>query len=134
MTMHLHPDLVSTNELRRAPRVEFQGRAWCEHRQLTLYLAIRNLSREGLFLQTATPLAPGERVTITLQEDPAIVIEAEIVWTVPRRRVGGVGCRIVRFIEGADHYPQLLEKLRTGGGVERGMFDKRDCSMSAIGR
>lgn len=133
--MHLHPDLVSTNELRRAPRLEFQGRAWCEHRQLTLYLAIRNLSREGLFLQTATPLAAGERVVISLQDgDPAIVIEAEIVWTVPRRRVGGVGCRIVRFLEGAEHYPSLLEKLRTGGGSERGMIDGRDCSLSAIGR
>jgi hypothetical protein len=134
MTIQLHPDLVSAHELRRAPRLEFQGRAWCEHRQLTLYLAIRNLSSNGLFLQTATPLETGERVTLSLRDDPGIVIEAEVVWMVPERRVGGVGCRIVRFLQGADRYPALLERLRTGGGMERGMFDVRDCSWSASGR
>ena len=89
MTIQLHPDLVSVHELRRAPRLEFRGRAWCEHRQLTLYLALRNLSSSGLFLQTATPLEPGERVTLSLRDDPGIVIEAEAVWTVPGRRLGG---------------------------------------------
>ena len=134
MTIQLHPDLVSVHELRRAPRLEFQGRAWCEHRQLTLYLPIRNLSSDGLFLQTATPLEPGERLTLSLRDDPDIVIEAEVVWMEPARRVGGVGCRIVRFVEGAERYPALLERLRTGSGSERGMFEFRDCSWSASGR
>jgi hypothetical protein len=134
MTMNLHSELVSSRELRRASRLEFRRRAWCEHRDFTLYPAIMNLSRGGLFLQASTPLAVGERLKVTLlQGEPGIVVDIEIVWVKRRGPGAGFGCRIVGFVEGADQYGALLDQLRRGI-FERGMRESRDCSWSVLSR
>jgi hypothetical protein len=134
MTMNLHSELVSSRELRRAPRLEFGHRAWCEYREITLYLPVVNVSRGGLFLHTSTPLAVGERLKVSvLPGAGGIALEAEITWSRRRGRGAGVGCRIVSFLDGAERYAALLEHLRRGT-FEGGMPALQDCSLSAFSR
>jgi Tfp pilus assembly protein PilZ len=100
---------------RRHPRLDFEGRAWCEHRDLTLYLPIANLSAGGLFIQTGAPLSAGERLKVSFggadagQEE--IVAKVEIVWTGKTRRGAGVGCRFMSFLSGEAAYNQLIARL-----------------------
>lgn len=114
--------LAQYQDLRRHLRVDFQRRAWCEHRDWTQYLAITNLSHGGLFVQTPTPFAAGELLRVSFVEralppreanpEPAarIALEAEVVWALRSRQLG-VGCRIVSFLEGEERYGQLIDRL-----------------------
>jgi Tfp pilus assembly protein PilZ len=107
---------VHQGELRRHARVELQRRAWCEHRDYTLYLSIANISREGLFIQTSTPFHRGERLRVCLADRTPrstvpVELEAEVVWSSPRGRLVGVGCRIVAFAQGGERYAELVEQL-----------------------
>ncbi|MDB4988417.1 MAG: PilZ domain [Myxococcaceae bacterium] len=107
---------VHSGELRRHVRVEFQGRAWCEHRDWTLYLPIVNVSCDGLFIQTSTPFARGELLRVCLTDRnplvvPLIELEAEVRWSSSRGKSIGVGCRILDFAQGADRYAELVEQL-----------------------
>ena len=111
---------VHSGELRRHARVELQRRAWCEHRDYTLYLCIANISRAGLFIQTSTPFRRGERLRVCLsdrnsQVTALVELDAEVVWSSARGRLLGVGCRIVGFAEGGERYEELVEQLATAG-------------------
>lgn len=111
---------VHSGELRRHARVELQRRAWCEHRDYTLYSCIANISHGGLFIQTPTGFARGERLRVCLtdcnrQPAPVIELEAEVVWSSLRGRLVGVGCRIVGFIHGSEPYAELVEQLVKAG-------------------
>ena len=134
MTMGLQSELVSSRELRSEPRLDFGYRAWCEHRDITLYLPVVNVSRGGLFLHTSTPLALGERLKVSvLPGASGIVLEAAIAWARKRGPAAGVGCRIVSFLDGAERYAALLEHLRRGT-FELGMSAHQDCSLSVFSR
>jgi Tfp pilus assembly protein PilZ len=102
--------LAQMRELRRHLRVDYQRRAWCEHRDWTQYLAITNLSHGGLFIQTPTPFQAGELLRITFSDDGRIVLEAEVVWAKRGRQVG-VGCQIVDFHDGEARYAALIDRL-----------------------
>ena len=105
-------------DLRRHPRLDFEGRAWCEHRDLTLYLPIANLSAGGLFIQTGTPLSAGERLKVSFGgaegdgEEP-IVAKVEIVWAGKSRRGAGVGCKFTAFLSGEAAYNRLIARLES---------------------
>ncbi|HEX5658108.1 MAG TPA: PilZ domain-containing protein [Polyangiales bacterium] len=102
--------LAQLQEHRRHLRVDYQRRAWCEHRDWTQYLAITNLSHGGLFVQTPTPFLPGEQLRVAFSDDGRIVLEAEVVWATRGRQVG-VGCRIVAFVEGEARYAAMIDRL-----------------------
>lgn len=103
------------HDLRGHHRVEFARRAWCEHARLTLYLPVSNLSKDGMFLRTTTPFEPGETLKVSFPADghqPRIVAQVEVVWA---RRAGpssGLGCRVVRFLEGEEAYGRLVRSLQ----------------------
>ena len=108
--------LLQPGEARRHPRVEYQRRAWCEHHAFTLYLCIANLSHEGLFIQTSTPFARGERLRVALTDaaagsSPPIEIEAEVRWSSTHGRATGIGCQIVLIAQGGERYAELVEQL-----------------------
>lgn len=102
---------------RRHPRLEYEGRAWCEHRDLTLYLPIANISAGGLFIQTGAPLNTGDRLKVSFgvleggQEE--VVAKVEIVWTGKSRRGAGVGCRFTTFLSGEAAYNELIARLES---------------------
>jgi PilZ domain len=109
---------MSSAELRRHPRLDFDGRAWCEHRALTLYLPIANLSAGGLFIQTGAPLGAGERLKVSFggaEDDGAeeIVAKVEIVWAGKSRRGVGVGCKFTAFLSGEAAYNRLIARLES---------------------
>lgn len=107
---------LQSHELRRHVRVEFQRRAWCEHRDWTLYLPIANLSHGGLFLQTSTAFAPGEPLRICLSaREPLIIMEVEVMWSSPSGRTVGVGCAITSFVQGSKAYGELVDQLAQAG-------------------
>lgn len=98
-------------EHRLGQRLPFQRRAWCEHRDLTLYLVVADLSMRGMFIQTSTPFALGERLRVCVLECPRIVVDVEIVRAVRGTRQAGIGCRVLAFPQGAESYVALLAQL-----------------------
>jgi len=106
---------VTEPEHRRHPRLEFDGRAWCEHQNLTLYLPISNVSAGGIFIQTGAPLSMGQRLRVSFGTlDPAdgeVVAKVEIVWTGKTRRGAGVGCRFTGFVSGEEAYNRMIARL-----------------------
>lgn len=99
-------------ELRRHLRVEFSRRAWCEHRDWTLYLPLANVSQGGLFVQTSTPFASGELLRVCLSDrDPVIVMDVEVMWSSTHAPRVGIGCAIRSFVQGASAYTDLVEQL-----------------------
>lgn len=115
MAMSLQPEAARGADLRHDRRVEFQRRAWCERPNLTLYPLIENLSSSGMFIQTTTPLRPGERLRVSVLEEPCIVLDVEIVRASPHTPHAGVGCRVLAIVQGADSYPTLLRHLSENG-------------------
>lgn len=112
MAMSLELESAPTQrELRLGPRVPFQRRAWCEHRDLTLYLLIADLGPRGMFIVTSTPFDVGERLRVTVHDSPRIVVDVEIVRSVRRARQAGIGCRVLAFPQGAESYAALLAQL-----------------------
>jgi Tfp pilus assembly protein PilZ len=112
MSMSLEAELP-TRELRCSERLPLGRRAWCEHRDWTLYLAVVNVSAGGMFIQTSTGFSAGERLLVCLRErDLRMVTEVEVVWSKVLKRKAGIGCRVTGFAEGAEHYWRLLEQLR----------------------
>lgn len=118
---HERPPLVGVpfnamREQRRHPRLEFDQRAWCEHDNLTLYLPVGNVSREGMFLQTTTPFALGDRMRVSF-DPPAeggesIIAQVEIVWSCKTARgTSGVGVKVLKMEQGAQQFARILERL-----------------------
>ena len=111
MAMCLEAESFPAPEQRKGQRVEFQRRAWCEHHDLTLYLLIGNLSYGGMFIHTSTPFRAGELLRVTIAETPRIVVDVQIVRCAQNARHGGVGCRLISFVQGAERYAGLLADL-----------------------
>jgi Tfp pilus assembly protein PilZ len=113
----LLPWLVRMNvpDHRRHPRLEFDGRAWCEHQNLTLYLPISNVSAGGIFIQTGAPMTTGQRLKVSFGTlDPGadeVIAKVEIVWTGKGRRGAGVGCRFTSFLSGEEAYNRMIARL-----------------------
>jgi Tfp pilus assembly protein PilZ len=102
-------------DLRRHLRVDCARRAWCEHRDWTLYLPLGNVSQGGLFIQTSTAFARGELLRVCLTDrDPLIVVDVEVMWTSAQAARVGMGCAIRSFVQGADAYAELVEQLTPG--------------------
>lgn len=108
---------MTSADLRRHPRLEFDGKAWCEHRSLTLYLPVINVSAGGVFIQTGAPLNTGQKLKVTLgplqEGEEEVVARVEIVWTGKTRRGAGVGCRLVSFESGQSAYERLIARLES---------------------
>ena len=106
---------MTSAEQRRHPRLEFEGRAWCEHKSLTLYLPVSNVSAGGLFLQTGTPMSTGQRLKVSFgpleDGDEDVVAKVEIVWVGRTPRGAGAGCRLLSFVSGEESYERLLARL-----------------------
>jgi hypothetical protein len=102
-------------ELRRHPRLDFEGRAWCEHKSLTLYLPVSNVSAGGLFIQTGAPMNAGQRLKVSFgplrSGDDEVVAKVEVVWTGKTQRGAGIGCRLVSFVSGEEAYSRFLSSL-----------------------
>ena len=106
---------VNVSDHRRYPRLEFDGRAWCEHQNLTLYLPISNVSAGGIFIQTGAPLNTGQKLRVsfgTLEPGAEeVVAKVEIVWAGKSRRGAGVGCRFTGFLSGEEAYNRMIARL-----------------------
>ena len=106
---------MTTADQRQHPRLDFEGRAWCEHKSLTLYLPVSNVSAGGIFIQTGTPMSTGQKLKISFGalEDGAedVVAKVEIVWVGKSTRGAGVGCRLLSFVSGEESYGRLLTRL-----------------------
>lgn len=104
------------NERRRTKRVGLRRRVWCEGDRFTVWVTTVDASDEGLRVRTSIPPPPGTRVRVTLDEpgQGRIVADAEVVWAgeVPSR--GGMGLKIVRFVEGRELWPELLRGVDGG--------------------
>lgn len=106
---------VNAPDNRRHQRLEFEGRAWCEHQNLTLYLPISNVSAGGIFIQTGAPLNAGQRLRVSFGSLEAgadeVVAKVEIVWAGKGRRGAGVGCRFTSFLSGEEAYNRMIARL-----------------------
>jgi Tfp pilus assembly protein PilZ len=106
---------VNTQDHRRHPRRDFEGRAWCEHQNLTLYLPISNVSVGGIFIQTGAPLTAGQRLKVSFgaldPSDEEVVAKVEIIWAGKSRRGAGVGCRFTSFLSGEAAYNRMIARL-----------------------
>jgi hypothetical protein len=109
------------SERRRYPRLSFRRRIWCEGDRFTVSLQSVDVSAEGVHLRTSIPPPPGTRLQISLDEialgdapaEPSgrVVADAEVVWTRGDSAGGGMGLRIVSFIEGSDLWQRMLLAL-----------------------
>lgn len=77
-----------------------------------------DITLEGLFVRTATVLAPGSRLVVELNPpEGRILLLAEVRWAkrVPpqmlNRMKGGMGLKILAFQEGAAVYQQICALL-----------------------
>ncbi len=106
---------MNTQDHRRHPRLEFEGRAWCEHQNLTLYLPVSNVSAGGIFIQTGAPMVTGQRLRVSFGTlEPGadeVVAKVEIIWTGKGRRGAGVGCRFTSFLSGEEAYNRMIARL-----------------------
>jgi uncharacterized protein (TIGR02266 family) len=70
-------------ENRKFLRITSRLRCWCEGENVTVYARIGNLSEDGLFVRTSTPLARGSRALLRFRDGdmPEISAAARVVWT-----------------------------------------------------
>jgi hypothetical protein len=100
------------DERRRFPRYDLKRRAWCEGDRFTVWLQTLDASEEGLRVRTSIPPPPGTRLRVTFEEPGRgkVVADAEVVWARPATPRGGMGLRIVSFVEGSDLWAALLRQ------------------------
>lgn len=69
-------------ERRRHRRVPIRARCWCESEAVTLYAQIVNVSEEGMFIRTFSPLKRGSSVSLRFEarKGTEITAEAVVVW------------------------------------------------------
>jgi hypothetical protein len=79
-----------------------------------------DLSPEGIFIKTAAPEKPGERLhlELTLPDESLVLCTGMIRWAkrVPPNMLrligkGGVGVKIIGFTQGGEAYKQFVESL-----------------------
>lgn len=108
------------SERRRSKRIGLRRRVWCEGERYTVWLSTVDASQDGLSLRTSIPPPIGTRVRVTFEEPGRgrIVADAEVVWVKPAPARGGMGLKIVGFVEGREHWPVLLRDGQGEGEVE----------------
>ena len=77
-----------------------------------------DITREGLFIRTGLVLNPGTRLQVELTPpEGRIVLEGEVRWAkrIPPQMLhkmkGGMGLKILRFLEGEPIYRQICDTL-----------------------
>ncbi len=76
-----------------------------------------DISDTGIFIRTATPIAPNTILTVEIRTvaDEVVRLKGRIMWAkkVPQNMMhrikGGMGLRIAEFLEGEEIYRQLCE-------------------------
>ncbi len=84
------------------------------------YALTEDISRDGLFIKTASTLLPGKRVYVEIasEDSKAILLECSVMWIkkVPPSLIhvakkGGMGLKITKFPAGEDLYMDLCKVL-----------------------
>jgi Tfp pilus assembly protein PilZ len=105
----------SKSDKRQFPRYLVSQRCWCETPGTTMYVSMINLSLGGAFVQTALPLAVGQKAVVRWVQDDGSEVEAEarVVWTNEGGTAvaPGMGLRFDTFREGEDSLEQHLAIL-----------------------
>jgi hypothetical protein len=77
-----------------------------------------NVTREGLFIQSALVVKPGTQLLVELTPpEGKVLIEAEVRWAkkihphMLHKLKGGIGLRILAFREGEETYRQVCDAL-----------------------
>lgn len=98
------------SERRRSNRIGLRRRVWCEGDRFTVWLSTIDACPDGLSVRTSIPQAPGTRLRVTFEEPGRgrIVADAEVIWAKPAPSRGGMGLKILGFVEGREHWPVLL--------------------------
>jgi hypothetical protein len=105
------------HERRRYPRFVLRRRAWCEGDRFTIFLRTVDASADGLQIRTSIPPPPGTKLRVSIDEPGhgRVVVEAEVVWArAGAAGRGGMGLRIVSFVEGAPVWERLVGGGSTG--------------------
>ena len=102
-------------ERRKSGRIMLNQQCWLDAKNLTLFIRICNISKEGMFLKTASPLPPGTRATLSWEsgEKEKIEAEVEVMWTRPAstqsRDLPGMGLKILNFTRGAECFKEVVD-------------------------
>jgi hypothetical protein len=106
-----------SSDKRRDPRFEANKKLWCEGQ--ADFGEAKNMSRSGMFVVAEEPLAVGEQIKVSFeQEDGAIELNMEVMWSGKPGDGGkaGMGLRIVGFDKGQDVYDKFVrEQLEQQG-------------------
>jgi hypothetical protein len=97
-------------ERRRHSRYVLRRRIWCEGDRFTVSVSSIDASEGGIQLRTSIPPPPGTRLRVSFEEPGhgKIVADVEVVWAKPGKRSGGMGLKIVSFVEGQEHWAGLV--------------------------
>lgn len=106
------------SERRQLKRYAAQVSVWCEHDEFTLYLHTLNISREGMFVRTATPLPLGAAFTIVMEE-PDVAARVRVSWVrdTGSSAYAGMGLSIVGFERGEKAYQRFVQQHGTDPGL-----------------
>jgi uncharacterized protein (TIGR02266 family) len=99
------------SDRRKHLRLAWPQRCWCQASEISIYAQIGNVSEEGLFLRTPSPLSEGTAATLRLRlgaDEAEQVVEAVVVWREDQR---GMGLRFVSAPQGFED--RLRDLLRT---------------------
>lgn len=107
-------------ERRSSKRIPAHLKVWCEHEELTLLTSTVSLAKNGLFLRTSRPFAPGTALVLTIEE-LGVLAHAEVRWCLSRSDSAqpGIGLQLVRFERGAAAYERYLEQNASRSGEHR---------------
>ena len=108
-----------TKERRKFKRVIHPTRCWCEGKESTLYVNIRDLSVGGLFIRTSTPFHPGEHVTVRWsfrKEEEEHTALIQVVWKREVEPLPGMG---LKFLSVSDETVGILRQIAEKDDSER---------------
>ena len=101
-------------ERRVNPRKDVQLTCWCETPGTTMCVMMTNLSRSGVFLKTAVPLAVGHRAVLRwkLPDAHQVVAQGEVVWASQGgTSIPGMGIWFLEIQEGAEDLGAFLDDV-----------------------
>ncbi|HEY7677840.1 MAG TPA: PilZ domain-containing protein [Candidatus Methylomirabilis sp.] len=99
--------MAATQETRRSRRIQVQGEVDATGTP-TFQASVINLSRDGVCVEHAAKLEPGQVCDLRLRIPPmSFSVRARIVWSNPHRQGGGAG----RFRSGAE-FVEVSEDAR----------------------
>jgi Tfp pilus assembly protein PilZ len=99
-------------ERRKHHRYDVTRRCWCETPGTTMYVSMLNVGHGGTFLQTARPLAVGQRALLRWRQDDGseVQVEAQVVWNHDGMAGGppGMGLEFGSFRLGEDGFGRYI--------------------------